>query len=264
MVNMYESAKELGVKYKIAHFQPFDIYNYLKPNEVDWRITQDQILYDKRLVQVNRIHAERYNLLWLPKKAYERAVRKGKLQIHIYGNPERIGDDAAKFSKSFHELFKPSDELLKLVDINKSQIGGEYVSITTRFQNLLGDFYEGEKYKVLETEKEKLSYINSCIAKIEEIHQKHPDKKILVTSDSQRFLETAKELPFAHVNPGKLVHLSYSTNTDYYVHMKSFVDLFTIADAQKVYLLKTGKMYKSKFAYTAAMINQREYEVIEF
>ena len=266
MVNMYESAKELGVKYKIAHFYPFDIYNYLKPNEVDWRINQDQILYNKKLVQVNKILARRSFYYWLPKKAYKIAKRKSKLQIHIYGNPNFFddNDNIEKYSKLFNELFKPSDELQNIIDLNKLQIGGEYVSVTTRFQNLMGDFYEGEKFKTLETEEEKQDYISRCIAQIEIIHKKHPDKKILVTSDSMRFLDVAKHLPYAHVNPGNLIHMAFTTNTDYDVHMKPFVDLYTISYASKVYLLKTGLMYKSAFAKTAALINLREYEVIEF
>ena len=265
MVNMYESTLQLDVNYKIAHLYPFDIYNYLRPNEVDWRIREDQIIYDRRLVQVNDVLMQSYLYHWLAKKALNVARKKGKLQVHIYGNPCHIVLEPEKFSKLFHELFKPCDELQKLIDWNKSQIGGEYISATTRFQNLLGDFYEGEKYKTLETEEEKQDYIARCIAQIEEIHKKHPDKKILVTSDSMRFLNEAKLLPYVYVNPGKLVHLAYTENSDYDLHMKSFVDLYTIADAQKVYFLNTGKMLrKSSFAQTAAMINQREYEMVEF
>lgn len=266
MVNMYECALRLGIKdrYRIMHFKPFDLYCYLKPNKIEWRISKDEILYDKKIVQVNKILARRSFYYWLPKKAYKIAIRKSKLQIHIYGNPNFIDDDIMKYSKLFNELFKPSDELQKIIDWNKSQIGGKYVSVTMRFQNLMGDFYEGEKFKMLETEEEKQDYILRCITQIEIIHKKHPDMKILVTSDSMRVLEVAKHLPFAHVNPGNLVHVAFTTNTDYDVHMKPFVDLYTIADASKVYLLKTGKMYNSAFAKTAALINLREYEVIEF
>lgn len=261
---MYECAKRLGLKYKIAHFYPFNIYDYLKPNNVDWYIPEEQIMYDTRLVQVNKIRAKRDCYQWLSEKAYNATIKKRKLQIHIYGNPHCIDSDIEKFSRLFKELFKPSDELKRLVDWNKSQMGGEYVSVTTRFQNLLGDFYEGDKCITLETEEKKQDYIARCITQIEEIHKKHSDKKVLVTSDSLRFLEMAKQLPYVHVNPGTLVHMAYSTNTDYNVHMKSFVDLYTIADAQKIYLLSTGKMYKSHFAYTASLINLREYGVIEF
>ena len=48
------------------------------------------------------------------------------------------------------------------------------------------------------------------------------------------------------------------------IYLKSFVDLFTIADAGKVHQLATGRMYVGGFPITAASINSRPYELIRF
>lgn len=193
----------------------------------------------------------------------EEASKTNKRQIHLYGNSYAITDN--EISTLFHTLFIPTDELQKQIEWNKNQIGGPYISVTTRFQNLLGDFYEGDNYRTLETEDIKENYMKRCLEKVEEIHNQHPDKRVLVTSDSLLFLTAANKLSYTYVNPGKVVHMKYTNNASHAVYLKSFVDLLTIADAEKVYFIATGKMYRnSGFARTAACINNREYEFVYF
>ena len=60
------------------------------------------------------------------------------------------------------------------------------------------------------------------------------------------------------------MHMSYSNNKDFDVHLKSFVDLMMLADATKLYLLVTKPMFHSGFAESASFINNRPYEVIKF
>lgn len=275
MMGIYKICKELGLQYKIGHYNPFDLSDYLRPHEVNWLICEDDIDMDlhnvkiiewcpignsltgrKGVVDVNFTHDHLYK--WI-----EEASNTGKKQIHIYGNSYAITDD--DIHTLFHELFIPTEELQRQIEWNKIQIGGPYVSVSTRFQNLLGDFYEGDKYGTLETEEIKGIYINRCLEKVEEIHKQHPDKRVLVTSDSLRFLTAANNLSYTHVIPGEVVHMKYTTNASHVVYQKSFVDLLTIADAQKVYFIATGKMYRnSGFARTGACIHNRAYESIYF
>ena len=273
MISVYKLCRELGLEYKLAHFHPFDISLYLQPNKVDWYIPEEYVDMNKHNVVIvdcpilpNKItgFTDRqgfyYHLNRLT-KALKKASKKGK-QIHVYSNTSLTTPE--EYNEYFHELFKPSEDLQRQVDWNLRQIGGEFVSVTTRFQNLMGDFYEGKLYKELDTEEEKQEYIRKCICKVEEIHGKHPDKKMLVTSDSARFLGEAKKLPYVHIIPGKLVHMQFTTDSAYEDYLKNFVDLLTLSEAQKVYLIQTGTMYLSHFAETASMINNRPYEVIRF
>ena len=56
-------------------------------------------------------------------------------------------------------------------------------------------------------------------------------------------------------------HTSDASNE---VYMKSFVDLFVLSKAEKIYLLQTGDMYHSGFAKQASMIENVPYEEVLF
>ena len=272
MVSIYKVCKEEHLEYRIGHFYPFNLSDYFKPNKVDWTIAEDDVdlsTHNAMIIKSTMPSVKKTGMPWREGAQIHESYLKYKLhhvgkrkrQVHMYTNARLTTKE--EFSDLFHELFSPSEELQRLVEWNEEQIGSPYISITTRFQNLLGDFYEGEQYGTLEKEEEKRNYIVKCLSKIEEIHLKHPDKKVLVTSDSSTFLKEAKNLPYVHVNPGKLAHIQY-TNGDDDVYLKSFVDLLTIANAEKVYLLITGRMYRSGFAETASFINKADYEDVYF
>ena len=273
MISVYKVCKKLGLKYKVGHFYPFDLSLYLKPNKVDWYIPEEYVDMNKHNVEIIGLPTLRNNITGLDgmggfnlhmnymTKYLKKASKKGK-QIHVYTNAEYL--HPKEYNEYFHELFKPSEDLQRLVDWNLQKLGGKFVSVTTRFQNLMGDFYEGERYKPLDSEEEKQEYIKKCIDKVNEIHGRHPNMKILVTSDSARFLEEVKKLQYVHVIPGKVVHLYFTTDSSYEVYLKSFVDLLTLSEAQKLYLIATGRMYISGFTRVASFINNRPCENIIF
>ena len=133
-----------------------------------------------------------------------------------------------------------------------------------RFQQLLGDSKE-DGYKIL-SPNERETLIEKCIQKVEEIHSlQHPDKQVLITSDSTTFLERicqAKE--YVHIIPGKVVHMDYTHNAAYEIYMKSFLDMLLLSDADKIYLLQTEDMYHSGFAKRAALLKNKPYDEIFF
>ena len=106
--------------------------------------------------------------------------------------------------------------------------------------------------------------IRILVAKVT-AEERHPDNKILVTSDSGRFLqEITKQLDFVRIIPGKVVHMDHTANAAFDTYMKSFEDMLLLSKADKIYLLQTGDMYHSGFAKRASMINNKEYEEIRF
>lgn len=133
-----------------------------------------------------------------------------------------------------------------------------------RFQQLLGDFKE-TGYKTL-PEKEQNLLIQHCINKVNELrNNRHCDKLVLVTSDSSTFLQTiCQKLDFVRIIPGKVVHMDHTSDASNEVYMKSFVDLFVLSKAEKIYLLQTGNMYHSGFAKYASMVEETSYEEIIF
>lgn len=84
-------------------------------------------------------------------------------------------------------------------------------------------------------ERDKL--IERCLNFIKKIKQRHQDvSKILITSDSQTFLQRAKEkYEYVYTIPGEVYHIDYTNNKEKFAYMKSFVDLFMLSEAKFVY-----------------------------
>ena len=126
---------------------------------------------------------------------------------------------------------------------------------------LLGDFIDCDGITLSPKDQEDL--INKSIEVIKDIKAKNElIPKVLVTADSCKFLDRAKELPYVYIVEGKVGHINFENSDD--VNMKTFLDFLMIAKAQKVYLAKSEQMYNSDFARRAAMIYGKEFELVTF
>jgi hypothetical protein len=188
----------------------------------------------------------------------EKIFKKGYRQIHVLTNINLCKRDFGIF---FEELFKPAQKMISLISHNRNLIGLDFISITFRFQQLLGDFLEGN-YQIL-NEQEQTVLIGKCIRHLKEIYKKnkHRYNKCLITSDSLKFLSICRNFDFVYVVPGIPLHTAYSLNTNKLAYMKSFLDYFLLQYAKKVYLVVEDKMYESGFAHTASLHNKVPYIV---
>lgn len=271
IVSLYKVSKNSGVPFKIWFDYPFNLADFLIPNKVDWNISKEQISIKRTDVKVFKVPIayKALGMTYQEECAYQikffsrlfDVYKRNPKQLHFYTNAHLAIYD--EFESLFNELFKPSPILKKAIDANMQKIGGEYVSATFRFQNLLGDFQEGNSQEL--SYEEKQMYISRCLDQIERIHLQYPTMKILVTADSTSFLKEANtRYPYVYIIPGNLVHMSYVTNASSDTYLKSFTDLMMLANARKLFLLITGKMYHSGFAQTASFIHNKPYEVIKF
>lgn len=128
--------------------------------------------------------------------------------------------------------------------------------MTFRFQQLLGDFKEGD-FPTLSTD-EREGLVRRCIAEVRTIHELE-GKPLLVTADSPTFLAQVDELPFVTIVKGRLVHIAYSDDRATETHLKSFLDLWLISGAETVYSVCYGKMYNSGFPRLGARIGNRPF-----
>ena len=261
IATVYQYCKQNGIAFKLKHAYPFQMSDYLEPAAYDWQIAEEDICYNKNqaavLVLNDYMLDSRLHKCYLKHFIHK---NRGK-QIHIYSNTYFLDQ---YFSQSFRELFRPSLPLQTSIDLNLAHIGDKYVAMVFRFQQLLGDFKE-DGYQVLERQEQEI-LMSRCIEKVKELHSNHhPDDIVLVTSDSQRFLNRiVSQLDFVRIIPGKVVHMDHTSGAAFETYMKSFVDLFLLSKAGKIYLLQTEKMYHSGFAKRAAMINDVIYEEIIF
>ena len=270
ILSLYAFCSNKGYPFKVNFCEPFRLKEYLAPNEIDWDIDPEELCYDLHGTKPFMMSCsfktnggtQQQEANYMYRYLNKVVKAKSKKEYHVYTNMH-YACRPDMYSNLFHRLFKPTQSLLDAINSNKEKIGSKYVSVTLRFQNLLGDFAEGQ-YPTLPKELQNL-LVNKVKNKIIEIHkEKHPGKKILVTSDSRKFLDSLSDLSFIYVIPGKLVHMSYTPVHDFETHLKSFVDLMMLADAEKLYLLVTGDMFHSGFAESASLINNKPYEVIEW
>ena len=256
--SVYGFCKENNIPFYINHIYPFNLQDYLQPNLVDWVIDSGSIIYNTNVAKPVCVNDWMFSANL--HKYYLRNVSKEHKQIHLYTNAYF---DDANFRCNFNELFKPSPTLQSEIEQNIQAINGDFIAMVFRFQQLLGDFKETGYQILAKDEQDELIAI--CLNKVKELYDTfHRTVKVLVTSDSNIFLIEVNKLDFVYIIPGQVVHMDHTADASFDTYMKSFVDLFLLSKAKKIYLMKSGQMYMSGFAKRAAMVNDILYEEIIF
>lgn len=259
IVSLFHYSLCRNIVFKINYTYPFELSNYLVPNEYNWQLSaSDKLTYHGR-------EARFMNLIGNP--SIKRLVNlKTKRQIHAYANRDIVSELNQWYKTNyqwgglFKKLFKPTGELQQLIDSHKTAIGGSYACAVFRFQQLLGDFTEYEYTELPDSEKEKL--ITRCREAVCKLQASLENKKILVTSDSARFLQAVSDMENVYAFPAKVVHIDNTTGESHDVYMKSFLDFYLLSEGEKIYAIGTSQMYKSEFPLYAAKLNNRPFERI--
>lgn len=258
LLTTYREAKKRGIPFYILWNSPFELSAYLEPAEVDWRIDESEISYAREeafplIIQDLSFFNNRHRL--------DMALHKPRLQTHVYSNADNaIGGYAALF----HELFKPSAALQKHVDYHLGKLGSNYHAYTFRFLELLGDFTDFQKDKLSgkaleDFEKKVIGEFKSQIDRLDD------DVKILVTSDSRKFLDLAADIdPRIYIVPGEVKNIDLLKGEYPDAWMKTFIDQQLLMHASHVTLMITGKMYNSGFPRFAAEVGGAQYSIHRF
>jgi hypothetical protein len=263
IVSAYKLCKELNIAFKINFTSPFNLNEYLLPNIYDWYISPDEICYNKKYAKpcfIAVTYSRNINdqIFWT-----KYFFKENYKQIHIYADTSFAEKE---YGLLFRELFKPSVELINLIDYNVKMLGGGggFISVAFRFMQLLGDFGEyGDCVTLPDYEKKIL--INKCMDHLQEIYNENNCGKVFVTSDSISFLDEAKKLPFVYVIPGGLGHMDVCRTPGKDVNLKLFLDYFVLSQSNKVYLVVEGQMYgKSTFSYTPTLLNNIPFIVKQY
>lgn len=256
IVSVYAFCKEHNLSYGIYFTKPFKIEEFLVPNSYDWRVCN--VLRDKR--QSKAIIIEEHakimkNEIESKKRILEYFLLNKNKEIHCYSNID-LKIDSMSFSAMFKTLFRPSSALSVELKQHTQKLGENYISISFRFVQLLGDFEDCINETL--TKEEQNSLIERCINAVVQIHKKHLDDKILITSDSTKFCEKVGCLPYVYIAPGEIAHVNFSSVGS--SHMKTFVDFMLISRAKKAYMARTVFMFKSGFARIAAKAGDVPFE----
>ena len=263
ILSMYAYAKKYGIGFRILYITPYNLSDILMPNEYDWQIKPNAISYnikDARPVYLSVYSSHNDRVV---KYIDSRLNRLHVKQIHAYTNARYFQKEDVP--QLFKELFKPCRLLQEALELHLNNLNHDYVSLTFRFQQLLGDFKEGD-FTTLEDEETKEALIQKCLDAVRFLHERVECKKILVTSDSKTFLERASHLNYVYVVMGNIRHIDFTggEKVDISVDMKSFIDMLLIANAKAVHLCNIKPLYRSGFPETSSYIYNRPYfEIVE-
>lgn len=261
---VYQICKEMGLDFRIHFTHPFELQRAFVPNLVDWRIDvedicdnpKDSMVFDYRVSRDYEYPAE------VQRALIREMLSKPFRQIHVFTNMDNTYMDGS-YSELFHELFKESDEMTQYLAPHLDVLGDEYINVATRFCTSLGDLTDVQIAQEL-SEEQRVELIDRCIAQIESIHSKYPDKKIFITSDSSRFIEATKGLDYTYSISGDRVNIDRDGTTDFDVLKNSVIDFLLISKAQRVLQLKTDAMYGGFFSMSASFVNKIPFERVEF
>lgn len=265
IVSTYLICKENKLNFKILFEHPFNLSDYLIPNKVDWFIERQEVNFNLQYSEIlflNTQTGSKYEAK-KQKKWLERKIRKSSYnEIHVITNA--LFSYEHNYSELFKELFKPSARLEKSIVRFKNILGNNYISVSCRFLDLLSDFNETSSTVEKLSDKEKHELIQLNINQLYKLHEKEPNRTILVNSDSVSFLEIVKELSFTYVIEGNITHIDNSSISSYETYEKTFIDFYMIANASEIYLFKTSLMHNSGYPYAASFIYNRPFHLIEF
>lgn len=253
ILTTYREAKKMGIPFFINWTHPFQLENYLVPATFDWTINPNQISYYKKDSFPFIIEDEPDFQSFLRMKL---GLKMWRPQIHVYSNAD---NGRGEYSNLYKDLFKPSEKLQGKVEYHLSHIGAKYWAFTFRFRNLLGDFKDWWQEEL--TDDEKVKFMERVSAEMLKIARKIPKGyRILVTSDSRLFLDYVDKLDSRiYVVPGEVKNIDLSEGKFPDAWMKTFVDQQLLMHAEKVFLMRTGSMFKSGFPRFAAEVGGVEF-----
>lgn len=264
ILSTYMVCKEYNIQFKLYFKHPFDLEMFFLPNQYDWHIEQNQITHDLSKVSFVIIDTTENSIYQSNRqmKTMRTLLHGFRLQTHVYTNANFCYQ--CDYSSLFHELFKLSPRLENKLHELKQHAGDHYLSISCRFLDLLGDFNESFGYGKPLSNEEKKELIAANINQIQLLHESHPNKKILVNSDSVTFLAAVQQLNYVFVNPGEVTHVDNTNSASYETFEKTFIDFLMIANAEHIYLQRTGRMMNSGYPYAASLIYNKPFTTINF
>ena len=266
-ISTYAICKEKNLPYRLYFTYPFNLDDYLIPNQYDWRISNTDVCGNIR--DCNMVI-----LCTTEDSAYQFHKQKNYLRRHINRSDKQtiVFTNAGfaynlDFSNLFNELFKPGKKLQTSINRQMEILGPDYISVHIRFLGLLGDFNETWKMGQL-PEKDAQELIRTTVEQIMLIHDRYQDKKILINSDSTRLIKACSELEYTYSIPGNITHIDNIQSDEYYGNYeryeKTFLDFMMMANSEKIFLLKENRMRGSGYSFAASKVYNREFTIIEY
>lgn len=256
IIACYNQAKKNNLSFKIVFDIPFRLKDFLIPscpNTNDWRAEYSELEYS--LCKTRFVDEER---------DWHLKAQKG-CQYHVYNYkgdiiPEVFSDTGYRWTDLYNELFTPSEEIKQAIEATGLK-PHSYIAIHLRFVNALENYEEGH-YNGLKTEEAKRDLINRCRVGIQQIMENYPNDKVLIFSDSKRFISEVSDLGVITLPSDAVSHMCF--NHSHAQIIKTFLDQIMISRAKVVYMITAPEMYRSScFSLVGARIGGIKFNAIE-
>jgi len=254
ILGIYAYCKMNDISFGLIHNQPFELSTYLKP-KYNWEVSEEEIgknLFYSKPVYLGKCSEEKQ----------EKLLRSRTKQLHLYVNSNWsmfIRKGNYTIGNLFNELFIPIPEISDYV-IESRKKYHYWDSVVFRFQSLLGDFNESSKNLYSKTtlnEREKFRLKEICYEYVKKEAEK---KTLLVCSDSITFLKMVRDIPNVIFVPGELIHMDFTQDNNYQLHLKSFRDFFMISESDTIKSVGTKFMYPTNFPKLAADLKGKKFD----
>lgn len=267
-ISVYAASECIGTKFKISFTHPFDLRDYLEPNEYDWTIDENELITGWPAARPVFMYGEFENPV--------RLVKRRSCESHFYYGYNSLDWLNKRYNKNFEfgtlykQLFKPTARLQKYIDMYKVEIGCKYIVAHFRFMNLIGDSTEFKEINPTLPEDKQNKLIKKSIDQLKSLQQDTPHKggdgggyRIMLCTDSARFVSIVREqMPDVYIVPGEIKHIGTAEDNSDASTIKMFLDYYLIAEAEKVYNFVSDGMWKSAFPEYAAKIGQKPFDRI--
>ena len=257
-ISIYAISRVHGKRYGIYFTEPFLLEKYLEPNNYNWRVTDEDLLFS--------FPQSRPIIAYSEKNSPSRLLRERDGQTHFYYGSDILDFINQRYGTKyewttlFNELFRPSPYLEEQISRLRKDVYGNYVAVHLRFLNMLGDKVEKLPYPELK-EEGKHSLIADCITKIKELYYSNQGKNLFVSSDSITFMEIVqKEIPTVMIVKGSSKHIDNSSKLSENDCLKLFLDIYMLAGAERVYSIIGKGLYSSAFPEYSAKIGGKPFE----
>ena len=260
-ISVYAASECIGTKFKISFTHPFDLRDYLEPNEYDWTIDEKELITGWPAARPVFMYGEFENPV--------RLVKRRSCESHFYYGYNSLDWLNKRYNKNFEfgtlykQLFKPATRLLKYIDMYKAEIGCKYIVAHFRFMNLIGDSTEFKEINPTLPEVEQQELIEKSLEQLRCLKSEWKQDRIMLCTDSARFVSIVRaQMPDVYVVPGEIKHIGTAEDNSDASTIKMFLDYYLIAEAEKVYNFVSNGMWKSAFPEYAAKIGQKPFERI--
>lgn len=255
-ISVYAAAQCIGREFRISFTHPFNLQDYLEPNEYDWRIKESELQKSWPKARPIFMYGEYRNPV--------RLIKKRHAESHFYYGYDSLDWLNKRFGKEFEfgtfyrQLFKPTKRLQQYIDHYKAEIGSSYTAVHFRFMNLLGDNIEFKDINPVLPKEKQEELIEKSLKQLGRIAD---GQKILLFTDSTNFTKIVHQrMPEVYIVPGEIKHIGTATDNTEDSNIKMFLDYYLISGAEKVYNLVSDGMWKSAFPEYAAKIGNVPFE----